>query len=718
MSSLDYLDLCRLCLVKDRVSVPIFEGEGDVRQIFLKIAACLPVKVGREDKLPKKICDDCVYKVELFYQFWNTTANAEKQLLQWLGEVSMDDKQGYVTGAHDPSMMKPGQNTGENRLDGSSVMQQVNEHTNNMGMGMMDGMGIGMPMMIPNSGQQPQQQQMTSVPMDTGGNAVQNVQPVPGPSAQIGQQKINAPTNEDEDEDESEEEDNSDDECDGDDGLPVKEESEDEPNRTIEPTTFVNVSLACDEAGPSGLQQQKIGEMPEMVMPPTDGDPKSGSTAPDPLESEFFIVKILDEFYRVPKSQCMKVVTLAPFPDAGTLEESTFKVKSAKEKKQNIRNEEETPGPAQAMEFVAVKTEYPSDDEMMKPEESSAKQDLEKKETEIQDKMIDSSAAEDCKIKSEAESTPPIKHESIDLDDVPLDEREFLLKVPSKGSEENALGDEDEGFSILGFRKSADFKRSKSEAIFVCKPCGYMFKHRSKYERHMYMHNGQRPRLKSYKCEPCGFKFSSKPKYDRHMNIHNREDDGTINYDCRPCGFQTAYKSKYDRHMKIHSKKKGEESPYHCCPCGYDFPCQSEYDRHMSLHVGKHAESMNYDCEICDEKFDSKWRYDRHIKTHNRVKPEPVDHECEICGRHFLGINPFKKHLQSHSDERPHKCDLCGRAFKRLHEMKKHRDIHGESVYNCDTCDFSSNYWLVLRSHLRSVHKGIRSKKADRKEET
>lgn len=45
MSSLDYLDLCRLCLVKDRVSVPIFEDEGDVRQIFLKITACLPVKV-------------------------------------------------------------------------------------------------------------------------------------------------------------------------------------------------------------------------------------------------------------------------------------------------------------------------------------------------------------------------------------------------------------------------------------------------------------------------------------------------------------------------------------------------------------------------------------------------------------------------------------------------------------------------------------------------
>lgn len=49
----------------------------------------------REDKLPKKICDDCAYKVELCYQFYNTTANAEKQLLQWLGEVGLEDKQDY-----------------------------------------------------------------------------------------------------------------------------------------------------------------------------------------------------------------------------------------------------------------------------------------------------------------------------------------------------------------------------------------------------------------------------------------------------------------------------------------------------------------------------------------------------------------------------------------------------------------------------------------------
>lgn len=41
----DILQLCRLCLVKDQVNIPIFEEQGDIRQIFLKISSCLPVKV-------------------------------------------------------------------------------------------------------------------------------------------------------------------------------------------------------------------------------------------------------------------------------------------------------------------------------------------------------------------------------------------------------------------------------------------------------------------------------------------------------------------------------------------------------------------------------------------------------------------------------------------------------------------------------------------------
>jgi hypothetical protein len=33
-----------------------------------------------------------MFKLDNAYQFWNTTANAEKQLLQWLGEIASDDR--------------------------------------------------------------------------------------------------------------------------------------------------------------------------------------------------------------------------------------------------------------------------------------------------------------------------------------------------------------------------------------------------------------------------------------------------------------------------------------------------------------------------------------------------------------------------------------------------------------------------------------------------
>lgn len=85
MDAATFMEVCRLCLDKERETIPIFEGEGVDREICLKIGSCLPVKVSSDDPLPKKICEDCISKVDIVYSFWNTTTNAEKQLLEWLG---------------------------------------------------------------------------------------------------------------------------------------------------------------------------------------------------------------------------------------------------------------------------------------------------------------------------------------------------------------------------------------------------------------------------------------------------------------------------------------------------------------------------------------------------------------------------------------------------------------------------------------------------------
>ncbi|XP_017786292.1 PREDICTED: uncharacterized protein LOC108569298 [Nicrophorus vespilloides] len=90
-STVELMHLCRLCLVKEQVNVPIFEDQDEDSQIFMKIVTCLPVKINKDDKLPKKICGGCSYKLDLFYQFCNSTTNAEKQLLQWFNKVGFDD---------------------------------------------------------------------------------------------------------------------------------------------------------------------------------------------------------------------------------------------------------------------------------------------------------------------------------------------------------------------------------------------------------------------------------------------------------------------------------------------------------------------------------------------------------------------------------------------------------------------------------------------------
>ena len=130
-----------------------------------------------------------MYKVESFYQFWNTTANAEKQLLEWLGEGSLEDKEGYevlnqvsyfliyLYSLYFVSLLHINQNTflffffflffqnvmkqerRDNRLD-SNVLQ-ISEHQNNIEINIMDNMSI---IQMPDGSEQ-----FTTVPMDASG---------------------------------------------------------------------------------------------------------------------------------------------------------------------------------------------------------------------------------------------------------------------------------------------------------------------------------------------------------------------------------------------------------------------------------------------------------------------------------------------------------------------------------------------------------------------
>ncbi|XP_076628953.1 uncharacterized protein LOC143345562 isoform X12 [Colletes latitarsis] len=689
MSSLDYLDLCRLCLVKDRVSVPIFDGEGDVRQIFLKIAACLPVKVAREDKLPKKICDDCVYKVELFYQFWNTTVNAEKQLLQWLGEVGMEGKQGYVTNVLNPNVMKQEQST-ENRLDGS-VMQQVSEHQNNMGIGMMDNIGLGIPMIISNTNQQ---QQITSVPMDTSSNSAQNVQAVPGPSSQTTHNQISqnqtSSTQQEEEEESSEDEENSDDECDGDEGLPVKEESEEDPNsRTIEPTTFVNVSLACDEAGPSGLQQQKIADMPEIPMPQTaDGDPKSGiptiAVTPTTLNAAQH-----------------SIICNGPFLG---IDEMSIQIKD--------------PPPSDNEDNNSVQCDFETNYDYLDKE-------LKLKQEDATDDFVETNYCSLPNISNDSCISSGFNNNSLETEVKQIKEEPYMDTAEINASPRSNIV----VFASIGIKNKTVFTCVRIPDLNPSMSADFENAEGQFYPGLMQPPKMERKILPKPRIGLSG-EISSFQESDPRMSVSMTNAYGSeaqTVYELLPtvCPYcHNTYTSKNG--MQKHFRKYHQD--HYCCnDCQYIYETQDLLDEHSRSHA-----KPPFQCTSCNKKYKHTWGLKQHqIRAHSTIEPKAVgkkdnedvkynyecqnkDNEiktfsCEHCDNAYVRYSHLVAHerithgIQSNRPKH-FECKICNKYFRTESNMLNHSKLHGQR-YSCDYCGKSFKDKYLVRIHLR-MHTG------------
>ncbi|XP_051170858.1 zinc finger protein 271-like isoform X10 [Leptopilina boulardi] len=689
MSSLDYLDLCRLCLVKDRVGISIFEDEGDARQVFLKIASCLPVKVSREDKLPKKICDDCMYKLELFYQFWNTTANAEKQLLQWLDDVDMQDKQGYVTEVLNPSLMKQEQQASENRLDENVL--QVGTHQNNMGMGMMDNMGLGMPIIISTTNQP-----MTSVSMDTSGSSVQTIQAVPGTSTQsthdqISQNQVtNVHHNVDEDSDDDEENE-SDDECDADDGLPVKEENEDDPNnRTVEPTTFVNVSLPCDEAGPSGLQQQKITEMPEMAMPQiANADNKTGKKKKKSKKEDN-----IPEKHSMSRLELKKLI----FKSIGTQQKVIKEIEffKSQEKSSTSRKKKKTktltmnvPLGNILSNINPIKTEVISEDLSSNEQEEQIKEDEiqvnkhEHEETEIKFEEFDPDNIEEFDPDNQYEEfEPENQFEEFDPDgqfeefdpDVDQEKDEINYEETDIQFEEIIIPSEeiiDETEDVLNQsevivsknlkkrkRKPSKPREPKKKSDFLCTICGAVFQKKIVLQSHFTRKHSE---LYNFTCEVCGKKFKVRGDLTTHMRLHS--EPAAV---CDVCG--RTYKNS--RYLYLHQRYAHFTTAFPCNVCKRFMATQENLDQHIQLH---HSHKERVICDECGKSYSSRDTLKRHIRyVHNKN----CTYECEVCGKKFVRRSELRQHLLIHTGKRHFGCDICGQKFTQKSGLLSHRKKH------------------------------------------
>uniref|UniRef100_A0A1Y1KX59 Protein krueppel n=1 Tax=Photinus pyralis TaxID=7054 RepID=A0A1Y1KX59_PHOPY len=696
----EIMRLCRLCLVKDEVNTPIFDEQGDIRQIFLKISACLPVKVSREDNLPKNICDGCSSKLELLYQFWNTSANSEKKLIQWLGaERSERNAQHSMI---DPVVLKqevvevPDERTSPDHLDDLNVSNDTDY----------------LQQQLPYENVEFQFQQDDYD--DTGTDAVVESPPVSRKrraAAIRAMAKIG-----------SEDEANSEDEGNPDLLEPklakIEEESEESGGEDPEPTAFVGLPSANDndQPGPSGVGKSSVDspfrkgrsrnrahlQVPIKAETYHDDQASAGRKSKNRMIKEEYLEDELNQMFSTDNEEEELEVVFndgieekmeSLFAHTESPTESTCllcnngKVMSAEQLKRHYKRHQQI-----LMHFDDDKTKVGESVgfycHICKDDRAMAKGELKEHYLTIHDVEITNNKRFFRRARSKRPRSPRPEV--------------FRCEICSDEFSTKSLLDEhfekhDDQYSCdiceMGFKKLIDYtfhmQEHSDDKLFKCPLCDFATDKGHLVKSHLYSVHDQ---FKKYKCELCGKGFAIFTHFQEHKYFHTGEKP----FQCKECG----QKFMYTRYLNSHMVQMHKRTPQgiHCPICNKVYSHRNSLNTHMKSHTG----SVSI-CDVCGKTLSSNEKLRLHYRIHTGEKP----YKCDFCQKRFKTSSYRAEHERIHTGEKPYECPFCGKGFSQRTSMVIHTRGHtGEKPYLCHLCNKAFAARSMVTIHLKSC-KGV-----------
>ncbi|XP_054281988.1 uncharacterized protein LOC129000770 [Macrosteles quadrilineatus] len=123
-----FYELCRLCLSCSGMKLSIFDDEGTQRNYPLKIMTCLSILVTEQDMLPRNICEHCTYKLDMLYEFRETSRKSEIILKRYLSNADYmsHNAQEYLNSIAALSSRE----VKKENVEGSEVMTNLQSNTN------------------------------------------------------------------------------------------------------------------------------------------------------------------------------------------------------------------------------------------------------------------------------------------------------------------------------------------------------------------------------------------------------------------------------------------------------------------------------------------------------------------------------------------------------------------------------------------------------------
>ncbi|XP_063238102.1 myeloid zinc finger 1-like isoform X1 [Bacillus rossius redtenbacheri] len=81
---LDFNEICRLCLSKEGIMLPIFDNDSNEDDMSLssRISICASIQVSQGDGLPTLVCNKCVHRLDSWYTFKEQCRSSDATLRQ------------------------------------------------------------------------------------------------------------------------------------------------------------------------------------------------------------------------------------------------------------------------------------------------------------------------------------------------------------------------------------------------------------------------------------------------------------------------------------------------------------------------------------------------------------------------------------------------------------------------------------------------------------
>ena len=302
------------------------------------------------------------------------------------------------------------------------------------------------------------------------------------------------------------------------------------------------------------------------------------------------------------------------------------------------------------------------------------------------------------------------------------------------------------------------------ENKFSCDSCQYSTNSKQHFEAHT---KSVHQKVINFFCSYCEFKSFFLQAVKQHHNLHHakeafrifkiccksnidcnhepglhqRDTDSCFKFGCSICNLKSNTQQAILTHMankhiwdnvevlkivctkkinnhqcgkeKIHSKLK-----FNCGDCEVKFFNDKDLEDHKS-HIHKNVK--RYQCSVCGNQQFNKSMLTYHIKVrhkHDQTKPNILTLECNECtnekqhSEHKYVATEIKKQKKEKKEKPPrlivpYFCSQCNHSPFESHSLilKHFKEDHpGKNIFQCDDCNYSSNFLSNLTTHRNSKH--------------